>query len=321
MSDPVTVLKGVPQGSVLGPLLFLIYINNISDQLRFCKYHLYADDTVIYRSAPKLAQALSDLQADFKVLQHALSDLKLLLNSAKTKLMVFSATEVDPSDVQPPITSLDGTTIELVGHFKYLGFWLDSNLNFRQHIEVLAKKLKLTLAFLYRMRACFSLESKKRLVVALFLSQLDYGDTIYGFASQTILSKLDPLYHSSLRFITKSPYRTHHCDLYSLVGWTSLLTRRLLHWYFLIYKIILGKLPLYLGVKFSASTSVYNLRSHRWVHFDVPRVRKDIVRASLFHGPSSWNKLQETHKLEILPSLHVFKNKVKAMFPTICSCF
>lgn len=322
LSDPVTVLKGVPQGSVLGPLLFLLFINKICDRLKFCKFHLYADDTVIYSSAASTEQALANLQADFSLLQYAFSDLKLLLNSSKTKLMFFSS-ERSPAAC-PPITSLDGTSIELVHHYKYLGFWLDSNLNFKHHIDLLAKKLKFTLGFLYRMKACFSLDSRKRLVVALFLSQLDYGDTIYRFASPTTLSKLDPLYHSALRFITNKSFRTHHCTLYSLVGWPSLFTRRLFHWYFLIYKIILGKLPLYLSVKFSAQTNAYNLRSLRWLHFNVPTVKKKMFgEASLaYYGPWSWNDLQNSLKLENLnTSLHVFKQRVKAMYPIVCNCF
>lgn len=120
MSNPVLVMKGVPQGSVLGPLLFLVYINNICDKLKFCKYHLYADDTVLYSCAPTAELAFSNVQADFDTLQYALQDLKLLLNPHKTKVMVFTTGQTKLPSVS--ITSLDGVCIKSVDNYKYLGY-------------------------------------------------------------------------------------------------------------------------------------------------------------------------------------------------------
>ena len=111
----------------------------------------------------------------------------------------------------------------------------------------------------------FSTSSRKRLVSGLFLSQLDYGDTIYRFACPTVLTKLDPLYHAALRYISNAPYRTHHCTLYSLTGWSSLSMRRMQHWFLLMYKAILGKLPLYICVRFAPVCDSYNLRSSAWI--------------------------------------------------------
>ena len=320
MSDPVTVTKGVPQGSVLGPFLFLVYINNICDKFKHCKYHLYADDTVMYACAPSAETAFSNLQSDFNTLQLALSDLKLVLNSGKTKTMIFSSARKKAPTLS--INTLDGVAIQTVDTYKYLGIWLDKSLNFHFHIDHLAKKLKFTLGFLYRLKSCFSMASRKRLVAALFLSQLDFGDNIYRFASASILSKLDPLYHSALRYVTNSGFRTHHCTLYSLVGWSSLTLRRLQHWYILVYKIILGKLPFYLNQKFMPLESSHNLRSHRWFQYKVPPIRTQAGKASLFYyGPWSWNDLQAKLKLETLISLNDFKLRVKEVLTAGCICF
>lgn len=146
MSNPVLVMKGVPQGSVLGPLLFLVYIN-ICDKFKFCKYHLYADDSVLYSCGPTAELAFSNVQADFDTLQHALLDLKLLLNPHKTKVMVFTTWRTKLPSLS--ITSLDGVCIQSVDNYKYLGNWMDKNLNFKYHVDYLAKKLKFTLGFLY----------------------------------------------------------------------------------------------------------------------------------------------------------------------------
>ena len=115
-------------------------------------------------------------------------------------------------------------------------------------------------------------ESRKRLVAATFLSVLDYGDMLYMHASAQSLQALDTVYHGALRFITNFKSLTHRCVLYSRVGWSSLSTRRLMHWHILIYKAILGLLPSYLLTFISQRTSgSYNLRSQNFLLLSVPR--------------------------------------------------
>ena len=85
------------------------------------------------------------------------------------------------------------------------------------------------------------------LVKRTILPILDFGNVIYKIASNTLLSKLDGVYHSAIRFVTKSPYTTLHCDLYVLVGWPSLHIRRQTHWLQVIYTSLLGKARPYLS--------------------------------------------------------------------------
>jgi hypothetical protein len=80
-----------------------------------------------------------------------------------------------------------------------------------------------------------SLMLPNNLVKLTILLILDIGDVIYKIASNTLLCKLDAVYHSDIRFVTKAPYTTHHCDLYALVGWSSLHIRRQTHWLQAIY--------------------------------------------------------------------------------------
>lgn len=150
---------------------------------------MYADDTILYSCAPTLGAAISNLQSDFIVLQHVLIDFKLLLNGSKTKAMLFVPNKTALSKPPRCIITLDGTNIEYVDMYKYLGIWLDMNFNFKQHIDLLSKKLKFTVGFLYRLKSCFSLPSRKWLVASLFLSQLDYGDTVLARLSWQNLTR------------------------------------------------------------------------------------------------------------------------------------
>ena len=122
------------------------------------------------------------------------------------------------------ITTLDGSDLEYVDNYKYLGVWLDCKLSFLTHIKHLQSKIKSRIGFLFRNKASFTHAAKYTLVKRTILPILDFCDVIYKIASNTLLNKLDAVYHSAIRFVTKAPYSTHHCDLYALVGWPSLHT-------------------------------------------------------------------------------------------------
>ena len=323
-SSVLNIKNGVPQGSVLGPLLFIIYIDCLCQNAGEANFHFYADDTVIYCSAPTLNQALCQLQLAFNTVQCTLYRLKLLLNADKTKLMTFSKAKLKPVNI-PSIITFQGSDIESVSQFKYLGFLIDDSLSFKPHIQQLVKKLKQKLGFYFRNKACFSFEAKKRLVAATFMSVLDYGDVLYMHASAQCLHTLDTVYHGALRFITNFRSRTHHCSLYARVGWSALSTRRLYHWHVLVYKAILGLLPCYLGRYLSQKfTGSHNLRSQDLFLLSVPRVRTELgSRAFSYAAPFAWNELQKILKLRDLVSLVAFKALLKDLEirTSSCSCF
>ena len=235
-------MNGLPQGSILAPLLFTIYINNFVPPLQDTHIHYYADDTVLYSTGPTHAIAAQNLQAAFNVFQLSVFSHKLVLNAKKTKCMFFSLSDITSSS--SGIFTLQNEEIELVNSYKYLGIWLDSKLSFQTHVDCLVKSLRSKIGFLFRNKACFSTRSRKTIVQSLVMPVFDYGDTLYMHASQTVLKPLDAVFHSALRFITGYGFRTHHCDLYTQVNWPSLANRREQHILLLIFKALSGKVPL-----------------------------------------------------------------------------
>ena len=130
-------------------------------------------------------------------------------------------------------------------NYNYLDVWLDCKISFQTHIKHLQSKIKFRIGFLFCNKASFTHAAKHTLVKLTILPILDFGDIIYKIASNTLINKLDAVYHSAIHFVTKAPYTTPHCDLYALVGWPSLQTRRQTHWLQVIYKSLLGKAPPY----------------------------------------------------------------------------
>ena len=287
-SDFLHVSKGVPQGSILGPILFILYINNIVNTLKNCNIHLYADDTILYCFSDSVENSVHMLQLAFDILQKSLLDLKLVLNDEKTKFMLFTKRRILNDNFHLYTTS--GTSIERVPNYKYLGIWLDEKLTFDTHVECLVKGLRMKLGFFYRNRSCFPWPTRKRLIEALFLSALDYGDIIYRNASATTLKTLDSVYHPALRFITGDIYNTHHCILYNKVGWPSLAIRRDQHWFLFVYKAIIGRSAPYLKSLLQWRTSSYQTRSQDCLMLETPFASFEFGKSAFkFCASDTWN--------------------------------
>uniref|UniRef100_A0A8K9V263 Reverse transcriptase domain-containing protein n=1 Tax=Oncorhynchus mykiss TaxID=8022 RepID=A0A8K9V263_ONCMY len=320
LSGPLAVSMGVPQGSILGPTLFSVYINEVALAAGESLIHLYADDTILYTSGPSLDTVLTTLQASFNAIQLSFRGLQLLLNTSKTKCMLFNRSLPAPTRLSN-ITTLDGSDLEYVDNYKYLGVWLDCKLSFQTHIKHLQFKVKSRIGFLFRNKASFTHAAKHTLVKLTILPILDFGDVIYKIASNTLLNKLDAVYHSAIRFVTKAPYTTHHCDLYALVGWPSLHTRRQTHWLHVIYKTLLGKVPPYLSSLVTIASPTCSTRSSRYISLVTPKTNSFFGRLSFqFSAANDWNELQKSLKLETLISLTSFKHQLSEQLTDYCTC-
>lgn len=252
-------------------------------------------------------------------MQENLLKLKLVLNSNKTKYMLFTNSQTHSL---PQISTLQGQGIERVMSYKYLGFLLDEELSFNSHVIRVVQKLKLKLGFFYRNKACFNLKARKELVAVTFVSVLDYGDILYMHAAKSVLRSLDAVYHSALRFITGANYTTHHCNLYSLSGRHPLAVRRQLHWFIFIYKAVIGLLPSYLSVFSLSSNNRYNLRSNSVILFNVPAVRTNLGKIAFkYNAPATWNELQKQLKLNMFIPISDFKFCVTDTLNYQCHCF
>ena len=150
--------------------------------------------------------------------------------------------------------------------------------------------------YIFRNKASFTHAAKLTLVKLTILPILDFGNVIYKIASNTLLSKLDVVYHSAIRFV---PYTTHHCDLYALVGWPSLHIRRQTHWLQVIYKSMLGKALPYLSSLVTITIPTRSTRSSRYISLVIPKANTSFGRLSFqFSAANDWNELQKSLKLK-----------------------
>lgn len=160
------------------------------------------------------------------------------------------------------------------------------------------------MGFFYGNKSCFTLKSRRKIVQGTLLPVFYYGDIIYMHAAASVLKPSDSVYHSTLCFITGDNFRTHHCILYSSVGWEPLTTRRA-HF---LYEVFLQRLPHLLSSRVHWKSSNFQTRSLDWLVLEVPRVSTELGKNALVFMSILWNSLQATLKLDSLVSPGQFRS-------------
>ena len=190
----------------------------------------------------------------------------------------------------------DGALLYYADNYKYLSVWLDCKLSFQTHIKHLQSKIKSRIGFLFCNKASFTHAAKYTLLKLTVLPILDFGDVIYKIASSTLLNKLDAVYHSAIRFVTKAPYIT---DLYAIVGWPSVHICHQTHWLQVINKSLLVKALSYLSSLVTIAVPTRSTRSSRYISLVTPKANYSFGHLSLqFSAANDWNKLHKSLKLE-----------------------
>ena len=211
-SSSAVISCGVPQGSVLGPLLFLLYINDFSNGSNLFDFHLFADDSNLFFAESSLESLETKVNLELKRIHNWLCCNKLSFNIDKTNFVIFHP----PKKKLTKFISIlvNNKSIEQKDYVKYLDVFIDSHLKFKEHIHQLSKKISRSIGILAKLRLFVSQDILIQLYYSLFYSFLTYGLMIWGNTYEVTLHPIIVLQKKAVRLITFSNYNAHTSPIF-----------------------------------------------------------------------------------------------------------
>ena len=223
-SNELPINIGVPQGSILGPILFLIYINDLPNIFINCKCHLYADDTTIYCRAKTTHEAEKCLQSNLDRVSRWFQENQLVVNVSKSNIMLIgSKASTSNSSI---VTSLNGQNLTHVSNIKLLGLQIDSVLNWKLHIDSIGNTLSSKVGLLHRLSRFVPQKLLIIIYTTLVQSVIDYALTLWGSCHKTYLKTLQRIQNRCARICTNNfDYKTSSSSLLKQLKWMDISTR------------------------------------------------------------------------------------------------
>ena len=306
LSSSKKIICGVPQGSILGPLLFLLYINDMPDSLNNTTPSLYADDSEIYASSDNSSDLISKLNEDLKNLSRWMRKNKLQIHPTKSKYMfIGSSYNIKNNICNEPIQS-NSTPVPRVTNYKCLGVNLDDKLCWDSHIEMICKKVAAGIAAIKRVKPFVPPEMLKIIYNALVQPYFDYCSPLWDNCGIGLKEKLQKYQNRAARILTGATYDIRTADVFETLAWETLEKRRDYLKSIFMYKILNNLAAPNLNrmfYKMSNCPISYNLRNSD-TDLVLPQPKTEFKKRSFsYNGAFLWNNLSvEAKKANTLTS-------------------
>jgi len=299
---------GVPQGTVIGPLLFILYINDIVQSVLSSNVLLFADDTLITISGDSSEEVQRKLNTDLALVYKWLNINKLKLNVDKTKCMIITNKNIQKDEI---IINIGGATIERVAHLKYLGILLDDALKLDEHIDFICKKMGRKYGFMKRINKKLTTSSKILLYKSTIATHIEYCSTMLFLANEGQKTRLQKMQNKIMRLILKCGRRTKIKWMLDTLQWLSVRQRLDLNTMIFLYKIVHKNMPEYLTEKIIhiRDKHDYNTRVAAAGNFGLPKMTMAGSQNCLFYkGVRMFNGLD--YEIKNAKTINEFKNKM-----------
>ena len=297
---------GVPQGSTLGPLLFLLYVNDIVNCSEILKFILFADDTTILYKSHNIVELNTTLEIEANKVIEWFSANKLLINLTKTHTMLFSNKRGNPK-LKINVQNIDLDEKEVVS---FLGLEIDKKLTWKDHIQHICNKISKSIAILRLLKYSFPKHILKMIYMSLIYSYINYCNVIWGSAYECHLNPLIVLQKKAIRIINNSSYRDESLPIFYNLKLLPIPQIFKLNCLTFIFKCLINNNYPILRYRILQNSSSH---SHATRYRDLlkpPFERLEICKRSyLYQSVCLWNKLDNDNKDS--KSLDNFKNNIK----------
>ena len=311
MSIRSLIRSGVPQGSILGPILFLLFINDLPLLLNSCHVDFFADDATAHTSNQNIEIINAELQSDFSIAVSWSKQNKLPINYDKTTYMVIGAKKRVQDEYQLEL-SADNHAINKVTKQRLLGIIIDDHLSWTAHIDHLCSTLAAKISLLRQLSTYVPQDVQKLYYQSYILPLLDYGSNTWGTTSCANIERLSKLQKRAARIILKADFFTPSKLMFETLGWLSVPKRLLYNKAILTYKALNNMTPAYITNLLTpiSKTHSLSLRSSENGVLCIPRSRSALYDRSFSHSASKlWNSLPQN--IRIINSFRSFKTDLR----------
>ena len=309
-SSLLSITCGVPQGSILGPLLFLLYVNDLYMASNVIKPIMFADDTNLFFSHKNIKELFKTMNQELINIQQWFNANKLSLNIKKTKYSFFHSLGLqDKIPLQLPKLEINSISIKRESVMKFLGVLLDENMTWKNHISCIENKISKNIGILYKVRGVLNKMCMKQLYFSFIHSYLNYGNIAWASTNKSKLKTLLRKQKHAARLINFKDKLTHAKPL--LLDMKALNIYQLNIFQILIFmqKVKTQHIPYVFTNSFKIYSNKYNTRTTNTTFYK-PFFRTKTSQFSItFRGPHIWNSLISNELLNL--SFNTFRNKTK----------